>query len=213
MFAPYVFDTCLPRSRPHTDRWSFLWSPGIFLCHTRFHYTGLSGQEHVQNKLRRENHPELSWRTLITDRVFLIGTFLIIPLPPVWSRLDVELHTKICGVVVVWFIVGPRVLPNPRAVITDPGPVPALVFLSDSNPVIWALTSVWQPRHQIVILLLVLDDHQVCVSGLAPRSGLFPVHGLIQVMIRPAQGHLSKRATWRVSVKRKKLRTTHLGFS
>lgn len=80
--------------------------------------------------------------TFETDRELFIAAFLIIPLPSVFSVVHVDFDAELCGVVVVGLVKGPRLLTNPRAVISNPGPDIFLVVFSDSNPVIWTAGSV-----------------------------------------------------------------------
>lgn len=110
--------------------------------------------------------------TFETDGVLSIGTFLIIPLPAVFSTVHVDLDAELCRVVVVGLISGPRLLTNPRAVIPNPGPGIVFVVFSDSNPIIWTAGSVWQLRDYVVILLLALDDHHVRESSLAIQPSI-----------------------------------------
>lgn len=125
--------------------------------------------------------------TLVANGVLQMAAFFVIPLASVNAYIHIDFHTKLCAVVVVGLIFRPRVVANPRAVIPNPGPGIIFVFFSDSNPVIRTLCPVWQDGHHIVILVLVLDDHHVCVIAPAPLPGLGPIHGASGVVVRPAQ--------------------------
>lgn len=133
--------------------------------------------------------------TFITNSKFPIGTFFVVPLSSVVSLLHIDLHTKLCAVVVVGLVCRPRLFTDPRAVIPNPGPGFIFLFFSDSNPVIRTPISVWQDWHQIVVLVLVLDDHHVCETFLAPHSGLGPVHSPAWVVVRPAQSCPNQKAS------------------
>ena len=152
---------------------------GCMLCR----YTGLSRRK-CNSKFSSTFETAItdkiiSFSTLVTNRRFLIGAFLIIPLPSVFAIIDVDLHTKLCAVVVVGLVLCPRLVADPRAVVAQPGPGFTLVGFGDSNPIIWTLSSVWQHRDEIVILLLALDDHHVFVIGLAVISSLGPGLGFV----------------------------------
>lgn len=133
--------------------------------------------------------------TFVTDRVFFVIAFLIVPLPSVFSCVDIDLHTELRAVVVVRLVCCPWMFTNPRAVIPDPSPSVIHVGFCDSNPVIWTRSLVWQYGDQIVILVLALDHDQVCVMSLTILFGLCPFHDIWGVMIRPAQGTLSQGVT------------------
>lgn len=139
--------------------------------------------------------------TFETDGELSIGTFLIIPLPAVFSLVHVDLDAEL-RVVVVGLISGPRLLTNPRAVIPNPGPGIVFVVFSDSNPVIWTAGSVWQLRDYVIILLLALDDHHVCESSLAKKTGIWPVPSHRWVVIGPSQGDLNHEASCRMKFER-----------
>lgn len=134
-------------------------------------------------------------RTFITSSKFSLVAFLIVPLPSVSPCVDVDLHAELCAVVVVGLVLCPRLLTNPCAVVPNPGPSFVHVGFGDSDPIIWTSSSVWQHGDQIIILLLVLDHHQVCVMSQAILSSLRPVHGFRWVMISPAQSRHSQGAT------------------
>lgn len=131
--------------------------------------------------------------TFVTSGIFFICTFLIIPLPT-FFHVCVDLHTKLCAVIVVGLIFCPWVVTNPRAVVSSPGPALILVISCDSNPKVWTAGLAWKHWNQVVVLLLALDNHQVCVFGLAPLSSLGPVHWKGWAMICPAQSSLSQKA-------------------
>lgn len=138
-------------------------------------------------------------RTFKTRCKFWFATFLIVPLPSIFSCVSVDLYTKLCCMDIIWFIWCPWIVTNPRAVIPNPNPAFIHMISSDSNPEIWGASFLWQDGDQIIILRLVLDDHHVCEIFLAPLSGLGPVHCLVWVVIRPAQSSLSQATTWKCS--------------
>lgn len=133
--------------------------------------------------------------TFVANSVFQMATFFVIPLASVNSYIDIDFHTKLSVVVVVGLVFRPRVVANPRAVIPNPGPGIFFVCFRDSNPVIRTLCPVWQDGHHVVVLVLVLDDHHVCVIALAPLPGRLPIHGAVGVVVRPAQSSPNQKAS------------------
>lgn len=135
--------------------------------------------------------------TSVANDIFLVATFLIVPLASVSPTVGVDFHTELCVVAVVGLVFRPRVIAHPGAVVTNPGPYFIFVLSSNSNPVIRRPCSFGQDGHHIVVLFLVLDDHHVCVAGLAPLSGFLPVHGAVGVVVRPAQSDANHKASYR----------------
>lgn len=133
--------------------------------------------------------------TFVANGVFPLATFFVIPLASVISSIHIDFHTKLCVFVVVGLIFRPRVVANPRAVIPNPGPGILFVFFRDSNPVIRTVCPVWQDGHHVVILVLVLDDHHVCVIAPAPLPCRLPNHGAVGVVVRPAQSSPNQKAS------------------
>lgn len=193
----HLCGTCLPQSQDHRRRWCCLWSPSSGLSRMKLRYIGLLGAMKISVKLSQaltllEKQP--GDLTFVANSIFGVAAFFIIPLASVISVMHVDFHTKLCVDVVVGLVFRPGVLADPRAVISNPGPGIIFVFFSDSNPVIRTLRSVWQDGHHIVVLLLVLDDHHVCVMDLAPLSGPSPIHGCVGVVVRPAQCSPNQKA-------------------
>lgn len=113
----------------------------------------------------------------------------------VFPSIHIDFHTKLFVFIVVGLVFRPGVIPNPGAVIANPGPGFIFVASGDSNPVIRTSLFVWQDGHHIVVLFLALDDHHVCIFGPAPLSGRLPVHGVAGVVIRPTPSNANQIAS------------------